>query len=147
MSELLVCNPLGELENVTDSDYPFLEDIRAQQARIIPTKTTSYVYEKVTVHINQENYSNDSYSKIYKNKHILSKLSPFACKLLIYIGYTLEYKAIRIQMSPQDCNMNKTTFYKAVEELMEHQIIKKIENKKGWYWVNVTVLVVGNIYK
>jgi hypothetical protein len=145
MSEMIVCNPKGELEEIP-SDYPFLKQVRAQQLRL-KSKVTSYVYEKLTVHVNGGDHSNDIYSKVYQSEDILSKLSPFACKILIYIGYKMEYKAIRIKMNYESSGMSKRTFYKAINELIGLEIIRKIENKKEWYWVNVTVLVVGSIKK
>lgn len=126
-------------------DYPFVSDVMAQHRRL-QRNVKSFVYEKLTVHLNAGSHTRDLYAKLYQNREILKDLSPAACKIIIHIGCTIEYKAVRVKLPMSEVGLKRKTYYSALLELMTASILRKVEGKKEWYWVNVAVLVVGNVH-
>lgn len=80
--------------------------------------------------------------KLYQNE-VLNGLSANASKLFIYLATQMEYNAERVYLTQAGSGMGNRSYPKAIRELIEKRIIEK--EKRGWYWVNVTILVMGKI--
>lgn len=133
------------------SDYPFRDDvIRWEESKKSATRTTpqlgGYKQTKITI-IEQTTYYPSRHTKLYhqKLKSIITDLSPSAAWIFMYITLNIEFQATQIQIHQDKLPMSRPTASKALIELMSYNIIRKVENKKQWYWVNVTMILIGHI--
>lgn len=98
--------------------------------------------EEMTVTVTKRReYNTAPFTKVYHNKELLKDLSPWACKILIHIALHLGWNAQRIQLSPKLTGIDKRMFSKTMVELMFRGILRK--EKREYYWVNITLLLVG----
>lgn len=134
-------------KNVTIAiDSPFLTDLSNQlagtreysQKMLVPG---GIMEESVTY---SRKYTPNAlpFTKLYQNQ-ILSELSTNASRLFLDICLALEYNADKVYMTESRSKLSKRTYPGAVRELIERRIIAK--EKRGWYWVNVSILVVGKL--
>lgn len=135
---------------IISQESPFRKDIEAHQARVKPTYRTttgtSYKQTRITV-IESTEYFPGRYAKLYQNKELLGNLGPYECKLLIYIALNMDYESEQIHIPYQEVGMNRKTLSSAIMELVIRRVLAKVEGKKAWYWVNITLLIVGHISK
>ena len=100
--------------------------------------------EKMTVTLERE-YLPMAFTKLFHNTELLEDLSPWACKILIHIALHIKYQQELIRLTPLLVGMDKRKFSTTVVELAGRHIL--VKQKKEWYWVNVTLLIVGNLSK
>lgn len=98
--------------------------------------------QRVTVTVETE-YLPTGFTKLYHNREVLDNLSPWACKILMYIALHVEYESEKIQLSPTLVKIDKRKFSSSIKELIGREILAK--EKREWYWINVTLLIVGNL--
>lgn len=135
---------------IIHKDNPFKGDIQKFIERNSKSNNITKTYtdagqlssEEITV-IYRRNYATPSFTKLFKNKELLMGLSPWACKVLIHIALHLSYNAQRINITAKKLNLDVRRYSITMIELMERRII--VKQKPGWYWVNITLLIVGNI--
>lgn len=134
------------LKNGTEvpHDYPFAADLLRQEGRTEQVKKTVVIEERRVTFIQDGDVLRDKFTKLYNHKQLL-ELSPEACKILIYIGVMIGYKEVRIRLTPELVGLSKRIFYRGILEMIGCHILRKQEQKKEWYWVNVTVLVYGSM--
>ncbi len=128
-------------------DNPFKDQIRKM---ISTTKSATHIAltkgvrmnERVTVTVERE-YISLGFAKLTKDKELLRDLSPYACKILVFIALNMEYGTERIHMPQSATGLSRRTFPEAVIELMQKGILKK--EKREWYWVNIALIIVGAV--
>lgn len=131
-------------------DNPFKEDLEQMfKTSKTANRTTEMVgpvtREKYTLTVERE-YLPLSFTKMYQNTELLLDLSGDACKLLVYIACTLQYQEQVIKISPQLVGIERRRFSKAMVELLGKRIV--VNHKHKWYyWVNITLLIVGTVNK
>jgi len=130
---------------VIPAGYPFKEAVESQGKRLKDTTYTVTV-ERVTVS-QRITYTDTLYAKLFQNRELLDELSPSACKLLIHICCRLQYEDVMIKLVPEDVALSRPTFYKALFELVTQNIIRKVARKREMYWVNISLVVVGDPHK
>jgi hypothetical protein len=124
-------------------DYPFTEDVIRAHNRVREVSRSVVIEQRTRITI-EHNYSSGMFTKMYQNKDKLADLSPAACKVFVYMALHLDFDATMIQLTAREVGISKPTFYKALLDLMMKRIISKVKGKKELYWVNVTILVMGN---
>lgn len=83
------------------------------------------------------------FSRLTQDKELFSDLSPNACKILVYIAVYMGYEDQRIQLLSDRVGIERRAFSKAILELILKRVL--IKEKKTYYWVNITIIVVGRI--
>ena len=97
-----------------------------------------------------QKYDSRDFCKIYKaGIMMLSTLSTPAIKVLLYFLYTLKYTK-DIEFDIDECikftkYKNKTYVYKALSELKEKNVLRKIKN--GHYEIDPTLFFKGSVIK
>jgi Firmicute plasmid replication protein (RepL) len=138
---------------------PFLNLQRLKLIEV--TKSKSYIAkenidEGIIVGLNQNfTFSNsffveqDKKVSLYKGTNVRSmmlQLTSPALRLFVYIAYTLPENSDIIHLPykkvAKHLGLSLPTYYKAVNELAENQIIAK--QKKEYYWINPVHLFNGN---
>lgn len=149
MSKAVMVPQTGRGGLIPASDNPFKADIM----RVVDNMKTAFKtgsgdgYQGLEVTITMKaQYAPGRYTKMYHNKE-LCKMTAAACKLFIYIACNLDYEAQQVHIPHDEVGMDRRTLTKALLELMDIRIIAKVEKKKAMYWVNVTLLIVGNLAK
>jgi hypothetical protein len=133
---------------VLDKDNPFLPDViemfKGKGGKSVTEMSGDgqLTRQRVTVVFERE-YIKMPFTKLYQHKEMLEDLDPWACKIMMYIGLNLGYQEQKIRLTPELVKMDKRKFYKTVFELIARRILRK--EKPKWYWVNVTLMVVGNM--
>ena len=141
----------SSIEKISE-DNPFKDDIIRFQNRLktrtntITNDSPEYKHTKITV-IEQIEYFPGSFSKLYQNRELLEDLSPEACKVLIHIALNLDYNSESMRIRQKDTGLSRRVFPRAMIELLTKRIIAKGRLKREWYWVNITLLIVGTIGK
>lgn len=134
---------------IVHKDNPFQVDVQKMMDRMKTAlrSGSGEGYQGVKFTLTMEaQYFPGRYTKVYQNKE-LCRLTPYACKLFIYIACNLDYEAQQVTIPYREVGMDRRTMGRALLELMDYRIIAKVERKKALYWVNVTLLVVGNLAK
>lgn len=85
------------------------------------------------------------FAKLYQNKDLLWDLSPNACKILLFIALHMNYNEEKLRIPQRSSGLCKKAFARGMLELLTKRIVAK--EKKEWYWINVTLLIVGHIDK
>lgn len=133
---------------IPSDNNPFKGDIerfrKAMKDRNRSHNAIGYKQTRITV-IEETSYFPGGFAKLYQNKELLDDLSPEACKLLIHIALNMDWEEELFQIKYQDIYMDRRKTAKATLELLGKRIL--CYHKKTWYWVNVTLLIVGNIHK
>ncbi len=130
-------------------DYPFYEAFMRQQNNI---KRRSQSNEgiagkrKVTITVEEE-WLPVPFSKLFQNKELLGDLSPESCKILIHIALNIGFNEHRIRIVRKEVGLSSRVFSRAMLELCFKRIIQKVEQKREWYWINLTILIVGSVEK
>lgn len=83
------------------------------------------------------------FTKLYQNRELLADLSPDACKVVIHIALRLGYQEEKIELTSQAVGLERRRLAKALLELMLRRVL--VREKRSWYWVNITLLIVGNL--
>lgn len=136
-------------ETVLSPEYPFMEDVSHMLlSKRVKTRTSrvkeGIIRQKMTVTLEQE-YVPMGYARLYQKKDVLQTLSPAACKIMVYLSYTLHFDHQKVKISVSDVGMERRRFSKAIQELIEARIIAK--EKRQHYWVNVSIIIVGTTPK
>lgn len=135
---------------VVSPDNPFRKEIQTWQSKIKGASRTttgeSYKQTRVTI-IEETEYFPGKFTKLFHNRELLYNLGPYECKVLIYIALNLNYESEQIHIPWRDVGLDRRILSRALLELMVRRILVKVEGKKAWYWVNVTLLIMGNINK
>lgn len=88
---------------------------------------------------------NAPFAQFEQRKELLD-LTPYACKVLVYIALTIGYNAQQVKIEAIDVDMDRRTLSNALVDLMMHGVIRKAD-KPHMFWVNVTLLIVGTLSK
>lgn len=138
---------------IISPDNPFREEIMKWTEQVkTATRTTNmgerYKQTRITI-IEQSEYYPGRFTKIYhgKLKEIFKDLGPYDALLFLYISMEMDYEKEQVLIDYKEVPMNRKTLAAALLELVARGVIRKVENKKQWYWVNVTMLIIGNISK
>ena len=134
---------------ILHKDNPFRQDLEHMlKSSKTANRTTEMVgpitRERVTLTIERD-YLPFGFAKIYQNKELLEGLPPDACKILIELALALGYQQQKIELTPANTGVERRRFSRAMVELLGRRIL--VKEKPGWFWVNITLLVVGNIDK
>lgn len=130
-------------------DYPFREAFAKQQELIKSRYRTGTAWNgkrKITMTIEDE-WLPVPFSRLFQNKEVLDDLSPEGCKILVHIALRMGFSEHKLQIIRTEVGMSKRVFSRAILELMLKRVLQKVENKREWYWVNLTILIVGSIDK
>ncbi|MEO6670003.1 MAG: hypothetical protein ABIN36_11035 [Ferruginibacter sp.] len=84
-----------------------------------------------------------TFTKVFHNKETLNGLSAWACKILVYISVNLEFNLQKIKLNPELVGLDARMFSRSIKELISKRIV--IKEKRQSYWINITLLVVGNV--
>ena len=103
--------------------------------RIISTEVNG-----TTIHTSRV-YLPFGWIRLYQDKRILD-LSPSASKMFLYIAINIDWNTQKVHIDLRLTGMDAKTASKAVVELLTDGILKK--EKRSWYWVNPTLLIIGN---
>lgn len=132
-------------------DNPFRDHIIAWQKRIkVATRTSKQYdgYKRTTITIvEQSEYYPGRYTKLYHNPDILNSLGPYDALLFLYIATHMDYEAQQVLIDYKTVNMDRKRLAKSLLELTGLSIIRKVSDKKQWYWVNISIVIIGNINK
>jgi hypothetical protein len=134
------------------ADNPFRDEIAKWQQQVkTATRTTTgegYKHTRITI-IEQSEYYPGRYTKMYhsKLKEILNDIGPYEALLFIHIALNIDYESEQVLIDYKEVAMNRKTLSAALLELTARGVIRKVEGKKQWYWVNVTMLIIGNVSK
>lgn len=136
---------------VISPDNPFRDKILRHLAREQGESTQEMtmhggnmmVEEEITFTRKRKYTKGVHWIKLTQNREAFANLSPIACKMLVYIALNLEPEAEKIHIPPHDVALNRRTLSKALVELILAGVIRK--EKKTWYWVDVTLLIIGTI--
>jgi len=125
---------------------PFRGDLEKMMANAKTVTRTEeinggMITERLTM-VFEKQYLPQGFTKLSKNKE-LAELSAYACKILVHIAINMGYEAERIQLSGRIVGMNQRTYSKAMVELLSQRVI--VRDTANWYWINVTLLVVGKL--
>lgn len=129
---------------VLSPDNPFNIDVRNM---LTGTKTRTHAAQlpggtlKETFTVTREYIPSGKWCKLYQNAAVLGELSPFAAQLFIRLALTVEYNAEKVYMTQPLSRMTHRSYPQAIAELTAKRII--VKEKRGWYWLNVTILVMG----
>lgn len=134
---------------ILSPDNPFRGDvIKHQQAMRTVSRTAGgvdgYRRQKVTLTVETE-YFPGSFTKIFQNRELLKDLPPDSCKILVHIAMYLSFNDEKIELKPENVGLERRRFGKAVLELLARRIVAR--ERPHWYWVNVTLVIVGHIDK
>lgn len=133
---------------IVSANNPFKEDvlrfIRTMKDHKRTHEVNGYRDTKIVI-TEQTRIFPGSFAKLYQNRTMLSDLSPEACKVLLHIATHMNFEQELINVKATDIMMEKRRTFKGLNELVFKRIISK--QKKEWYWVNITLLIVGNIDK
>jgi hypothetical protein len=127
--------------------YPFKKDLADFQRRLKATSRTTAAggtYRRVTI-LEEFEFHPGKFIKLYPHKALLEGLGMEACKILIHIAVNIEWCQEKIKLTYKDVGMERRRFSKGIIELMFNNVLQK--EKREWYWINVTVLIIGNIQK
>lgn len=131
---------------VLHKDNPFKEAIE----RSIKTTTDSdnglILNEEVTITRKRQYIKGQRWVKLTQNKEMLSDLSPWGWQILGFIALNMEMNQEKMRLACKEIGMDRRKYDKTMLELMLKRIIVKAD-KREWYWVNVGLVIVGNIEK
>lgn len=130
---------------VLSKDNPFREQIERALVESSNHRKGLIAQEEVTITM-KRTYMRGLYTKVFKNKELLRDLSPYACKILVHIALHLGMEEEKMKISRVEIGMGRKPFTAAMLELLTKGIILN-ENKREWYWVNLTLIIVGNVHK
>ncbi len=139
---------LGTVKDIfqVSKDNPFKEAIeRLQKTRRVTTDHGEVFEDEVTVTM-KRTYFPFGHTKIYQNKELLQDLSPEACKVLIHIALNMSYNDEKVKISQKEVGLSRRRLPPALLELRAKNIIISAD-KREWYWINVTLLIVGRLEK
>jgi hypothetical protein len=125
---------------IIPEDYPF-RTMLEEQAKQIKHRNRRVVYEKLTI-MDETPYLGTMFCKFFQNRDIFKPLSADACKIVVHIAIHLEEGMTRIELTPRLTGLSKYRFGNAILELVLYRIVSR--QKRGWYWLNVALLVNGN---
>jgi hypothetical protein len=132
---------------IVTPDNPYLPTVQKMQKAM---KTVSQVHSsdgykqrRITV-IEETDYFPGGYTRIYHNE-TLRNLSPDACKILITMSLIMEWNDEKINLTPEVVQLERRKFSKAMVELLQEDLLRK--EKPHWYWINITVFLMGHIKK
>lgn len=135
---------------IVSADNPFKDDIERMMNMM---RSSTKIYNAAGIPTSEEisftyrkEYLPLTFAKLFKNRELLWDLDPWACKILVHIALELEYNEEKIQLTPHITGIDKRRFSRSMTELMLRRIILK-DVKRSWYWVNITLLIVGKINK
>lgn len=132
---------------VISPNNPFKEDIIRFQKRMRESnKVTDATIKATRVTVTETiEYFPGAFTKLYQNREMLKGLSMEACKILVHIGLMMEYEREKIKLSPGIVCMERRRFSRGILDLLLARIL--VKEKREWYWINVTVMIVGRINK
>lgn len=144
-----IVKPPAEKGIILHPDNPFKEDVMRMLSQTKSSTRTvatdsGIASEKITMTI-ERTYLPKGYTKIHKNDELLD-LSPWACKIMMYIALNMEYEAQDIKLTFELVGMNSRTFSKAMLELIMARVLIK-RDRRATYWVNITMIITGRISK
>lgn len=135
-------------ELIVSSDNPFLKQIetflkRTKTAKRTQSMTNNISMKETITFTYEREYIPIPFARIYQNKALLEDLSPDACKILIYIALNLEYNGDKIRISAPLVGMDRRRVGRGIVELLMKGVLAR--ERREWYWVNITLLIVGKI--
>jgi hypothetical protein len=130
---------------VLSVDNPFRSQIVQQQSQSkvssrSQSMTGSLLEEEYTMTV-KRSYLPFPFSKLFQNKELLAGLTPDACKVVVHIALHLDYQCEKIKLNWKEVGLSKRMLSKASLELVERKVL--VKEKREWYWVNVSLIVVG----
>lgn len=132
---------------IIPEEYPFKEQL-ADQAMLMRIGKQTEIYERITI-IRDVPYiasAEAMFVKLFQHSQVLNLLSPYASKVLIFICTHLKYGETSISIPQESVMMGKNTFYKAIRELMMANVLRKVQDKKELYWINVAMVSNGDAH-
>lgn len=132
---------------ILHEDYPFRSDVERMLARAKTSNRSVLIKdgittEKITVTL-ERTILPVRFSKLYQNKEALKDLSPDACKVIIHIACNIGFDEQCIRLVAKEVGVERRRFSKAMVELMLARVVSK--KQLNIYWVNVSIIVVGNL--
>lgn len=133
---------------VLSQDNPFRQDVMKHQRLMKTTSRTNttegYKQRRITV-IEETEYFPGAFAKLFQNKELLQDLSPDACKILVRMAMCLTWNEEKLELRAEVVGLERRRFSKAMVELLTRRILAK--ERPHWYWVNITLMIVGHIEK
>ena len=134
---------------VVRPNNPFKDDIIRFQNRLKEGSRTIQVEgmraTKITTIIETFEYFPGAFAKVYQDKEKLRDLTMEATKILFYMALNMGYEEETIKLTQELVGMERRRFSRGIIDLIMHRIL--VKEKPHWYWVNITVMVVGRINK
>jgi hypothetical protein len=146
-NQVMVISPSGMKIH---KDNPFKDEIEKYFSNTAETNNqlefngeNTLVKESITVTRTRTYQKGVHWVKLTQNREKLENLSPYACKILLYIALNIAQETQIIRIPAKNLTMGRKTFDKAILEMMLAGILKR--EKREHYWINITLLIIGKI--
>ena len=121
---------------------PFIDGLLIEVNKVVDADTV-YLLER------------DRSVKVYRtieNRDTILRLSGMGCKMFTFITFRLEPGKDTVILKPETymelCNVkSEKTFYNAIQELIQANIIAKVSGKKSTYYINPSFMFFGSRIK
>lgn len=136
---------------IPHKDNPFRElilKVQDEMRRVNHTIQGPGVVAEETITLTMtRKYVRGVFARLYmgKERDAISMLSPDACKAFIYIALKLTYNEEKIRLAPEDVGIERRRMRRALLELLGANVITKEQGRPHWFWVNVTIVIVGKL--
>ena len=88
-------------------------------------------------------YIDIPFTKVTQNKEVFNKLSPWECKVVMYIILNLSWQQQKIKIPMSDVGLDRRKYR---EVMLNLQLLRIVSfEKREWYWVNLTLLINGTL--
>jgi hypothetical protein len=149
MGALLYLSRMGRSKYqplILDQKNPFKEAVE----RSIKTTTDSdnglILNEEVTITRKRQYIKGQRWVKLTQDKDLLRDLSPWGWQILGFIALNLEMNQEQMKLDRREIGMDKRKYSETMVELLGKRILAST-GKRQHYWINVGLIIVGNIQK
>jgi hypothetical protein len=126
-------------------DNPFKELVEGKIFTTTDSDNGMILDETVTI-TRRRQYMRGPWVRLTQNKEVLMDLSPWGWKILGHIALHMEMNMEKIKISRRDVGADKRMFSRVMLELLSKRIIANA-GKREWYWINISLLIMGTINK
>jgi len=130
---------------VLHKDNPFKQQIE-KRIHVTTDSDKGIILNEVVTITRERQYIHGSWVKFTQDKELLSDLTPWGWYILGNIALKLAWKQERVHVVCKELGMDRRMFRRTMLELLSKSILVNTR-KRDWYWINLTILVMGNINK
>lgn len=129
-----------------DRKNPYCDLLEAQWAlakTVSRTRNFGHIIDQEYSMTISRQYLPLSFAKIFQNRDKLGDLTPNACKVVLHVALNLGYNEQRIRLTWQEVGLERRSMRKAILELIAARVLAP--ERQTWYWVNLSLILVGTI--